>query len=62
MSKYEVTLYYHTSVTVEVIADNEKDAITNAYIEAGDKKYDEQFLYNLEVDSSPDVCDITKDY
>ena len=62
MSKYEVTLYYHTSVTVEVIADNEKDAITNAYVEAGDKKYDEQLLYNLEEDSSPDVCDITEDY
>lgn len=55
MKKYEVTLYYHTSITVEVEAEDEKDAINLAYCKAGDSKYDRQFLFNAQVDGAPDV-------
>ena len=58
MKKYEVTLYYHTSLTVEVEAKDEKDAIANAYAEAGDSKYDQQFLNNVQEDGSPDVEEV----
>lgn len=56
MKKYEVTLYYRTSVRVEVEAEDEYSAIAKAYLEAGDKKYDEPLLHNLAVDDmEPDV-------
>jgi hypothetical protein len=58
MKKYEVTLYYHTSVTVEVEAKDEKDAIENAYAEAGKSKYDQQFLNNVQEDGGPDVEEV----
>lgn len=58
MKKYEVTLYYHTSITVEVEAKDEKDAIENAYAEAGKSEYDQQFLNNVQEDGSPDVEEI----
>lgn len=58
MKKYEVTLYYHTSLTVEVEAKNEEDAIANAYAVAGDSKYDDQVLNNIQEDGSPDVEEV----
>ena len=58
MKKYEVTLYYHTDVTVEVDAKNEKEAIARAYLEVGDKRYDEPLLHNLTVDCDPEVEEI----
>lgn len=58
MKKYEVTLYYHTSLTVEVEAKNEEDAIANAYAEACDSKYDAQVLNNIQEDGGPDVEEV----
>lgn len=58
MKKYEVTLYYHTSITVEVRANSEEQAIADAYFEAGKKEYDEQFLNNVQEDGAPDVEEI----
>lgn len=55
MRKYEVTLYFHTSIAVEVEANSDEEAIAEAYIEAGDEKYDGQFLHNAQVDGDPDV-------
>ena len=55
MAKYEVTLYYHTSITVVVEAKDEDDAIAEAYYKVGDEEYDEQFLNNVVEDGSPDV-------
>lgn len=55
MKKYEVTLYYHTSITVTVEAKDEESAIEEAYLEAGKSKYDEQFCYNAQADGAPDV-------
>lgn len=59
MKKYEVTLYYHTSVTVVVDAENEDEAIEIAYDEACDEKYDEEFKWNAQEDGSPDVEELT---
>ena len=53
--KYRVTLYYHTNVTVEVCADNEKDAVNVARAEVSDDKYAESILEGLQEDGSPDV-------
>lgn len=61
MKKYEVTLYYHTSITVEVEAENEQDAIDEAYCEAGDSKYDGQFIHNAQEDGAPDVTEIEEE-
>ena len=36
-------------------ADNDKDAIENAYLESGNKKYDEPLLNHLTEDADPDV-------
>lgn len=58
MKKYEVTLYFHTSITVEVEAKNEEDAIANAYAVVGDSKYDEQVLNNTQEDGRPDVEEV----
>lgn len=61
MKKYEVTLYFHTSITVEVESINEREAILDAYCEAGDSKYDEQFIHNAQEDGSPDVTEIEEE-
>lgn len=58
MKKYEVTLYYHTNITVEVVASSEEEAIANAYCEAGKEQYDKQALQNMQEDGDPDVEEI----
>lgn len=58
MKKYRVTLYFHTSITVEVSADSERDALAEAYAEAGESKYDQQFLNNAEDDGTPYIREI----
>ena len=55
MKKYEVTLYYHTSVAVEVEAKNEKEAIEKAYVRVSNPEWDEVLLENLSEDDEPDV-------
>lgn len=58
MKKYEVTLYYHTDVIVEVKAKNEEEALEKAYVEVGKKKYDAQILHNVVEDCEPDVEEV----
>lgn len=55
MAKFDVTFYYHTSVTVEVEAENEEEALEIAEMEVDDEKYNEQILGNLDEDNDPDV-------
>ena len=55
MAKFDVTFYYHTSVTVEVEAENEEEALELAEMEVDDEKYNEQLLGNLDEDNDPDV-------
>jgi len=55
--KYAVSLYYHTMVTVEVEAENEKEAIQEAYNEVDDPKYNEAILRNLDEDDDPSVVE-----
>lgn len=54
--KYQITLYYHTSVTVEVEAENEQEAREKAY----NKVDSQELLDGLQEDDSPDVEEITK--
>lgn len=54
MKKYTVTLYYHTCASVDVMAENEKDAIEEAY----NKVSNEDLLSGLTEDDDPDVSEI----
>ena len=58
MKKYEVTLYFTTSVEVVVEADNEDKARMLAYLEAGDDKYNDEILGNLQAADSSDVVEV----
>ena len=58
MKKYEVTLYYHTNVTVVVEAENEDEAVEMAYDEACDEKYNDEFNMNAVEDGCPDVEEV----
>ena len=53
--KFDVTLYYHTNVTISVMAKDEKEAIENAENLIEDARYNEQLLSGLQRDSAPDV-------
>lgn len=57
--KFEVTLYYHTNVTVEVEAEDEKSARDAAYAEVSGEKYTQEILEGLQEDDDPDVVEIT---
>lgn len=46
--KFEVKLFYHTSLTLEVYAENEDEARDEAYEMAEDDKYAEGLLANLQ--------------
>lgn len=59
LKKFEVTLYYHTNVTVEVEAEDEESARDAAYAEVSDEKYTQEILEGLQEDSDPDVVEIT---
>ena len=56
MKKYNVTLYYHTHIVVEVEADNEEEAIEAAYNAAENEDF--QLLENLIGEGDPDVEEI----
>jgi len=58
MKKYSVSLYFHTMVTIEVEAENEKAAIQKAYAESDDPKYNEPILKNLQEDDDPSVVEL----
>ena len=51
MKKYIVTLYYHTSASVKVLARNEEEAVEKAC----DKISNQELLDNLTEDDDPDV-------
>lgn len=55
---YKVQLYYHSSVTIEVKANDEEDAIEKARMEVSDN----EILEGLMEDSSPDVEPIYDEY
>ena len=58
MKKYQVTFYYHTNITVEVEAEDEKEALRKAEIEQCDDKYTDDLLNGLQEDNSPDIEEI----
>jgi hypothetical protein len=58
MAKFNVTLYYHTNVTVEVEAENEQEARNLAYAKVDDEKYNDILLDGLESEGS-DVDKVT---
>lgn len=58
MKKYEVTIYYTTSIEVKVEAENEDKARLQAYLKVGSLKYDEEILRNLQATSVPDVVEV----
>lgn len=55
MAKFNVTFYYHTNVTVEVEAENEQEALSNAQMEVENEKYNQVLLDGLQTDSAPDI-------
>lgn len=61
MNEYEVTLYYHSHITVKVVAENDAEAVANAYLEAGKGAYDAQLLHNVQSDGEPDVECISRE-
>lgn len=61
MAKYNVTLFYHTFIEVEVEANSEEEAIDEAYFEAGKKEYDAQALHNITAEGDPEVEEVEED-
>lgn len=57
MKKYEVTLYFHTNITVLVDAENEGNAIEQArqYAARDDNDAVEMLMEGLVEDNTPDV-------
>lgn len=55
LKKYKVTLYYHSSLTLEVNAENEKEAVEIARDEACLRENEEIMLESLIEDDSPDI-------
>lgn len=59
--KYKVTIYYQTHIEVEVDAKSENDARLFAYLEAGDKRYDDQLLSHIVAADYSEVEEIKED-
>lgn len=55
IKKYNVTLYYHTNLTVQVEAESEEAARKAAYAEAEKECYIPKLIEGLQEDSAPDV-------
>lgn len=55
IKKYNVTLYYHTNLTVQVEAESEEAARKAAYAEAEKECYISKLISGLQEDSEPDV-------
>lgn len=55
IKKYNVTLYYHTNLTVQVEAESEEAAREAAYAEAEKECYIPELINGLQKDSAPDV-------
>ena len=55
LKKMDVTLYFHTNVTVTVWAEDDKSAIESARGMLEEPYYKEQIMNGLQEDSAPDV-------
>lgn len=55
IKKYNVTLYYHTNLTVQVEAESEEAAREAAYAEAEKECYIPKLIEGLQEDNEPDV-------
>lgn len=55
IKKYNVTLYYHTNLTVQVEAESEEAARKAAYAEAEKECYIPKLIEGLQEDNEPDV-------
>lgn len=55
VKKYNVTLYYHTNLTVQVEAESEEAARKAAYAEAEKECYIPKLIEGLQEDNEPDV-------
>lgn len=58
MKKYKVTLYFHSSIDIEVEAVNESDAIECARDKSCSKNISEMIMDHLVEDNAPDVEEI----
>jgi len=56
--KYAVTFYYHSNCTVEVEAENEREAKEMAYSMLGGEDTTNQILEGLQEDDSPTIEEI----
>ena len=54
MKKFSVQLYYHSTATIEVEAENENEALNMAR----ERVTDEEILESLIEDNSPDIEEI----
>lgn len=55
LKKMNVTLYFHTNVTVTVWAEDNKSAIEKARGMLEEPHYKEQIMNGLQEDSAPDI-------
>lgn len=55
MKEYNVTFYYHTSLTVKVEANSEEEALEKARNEQCDDKYNYDLLVGMQEDGDPDI-------
>lgn len=55
---YEITLYFHTNVTMKVKAENAQDAKEAARCEVSKDEYVQQLLDGLQEDDTPDVIPV----
>jgi hypothetical protein len=53
--RYNVTLYYHTNLTVSVEAESEEEALALAEAESANERYTQDLLNGLQEDSSSDI-------
>jgi hypothetical protein len=56
VKEFQVTLYYHTNVTVNVYAESEEQAKILAYMMV--ENHTQELIEGLEEDSAPDVCEV----
>ena len=55
MKKYRVTFYYRTSLTVNVEANSEEEALEKASDEQSDDKYNYDLLARMQEGGYPDI-------
>lgn len=58
MKKYSVSLFFHTSITIDVEAEDEHEAIGKARAETSNESHQKSLIYGMQEDSNPDVSEI----